>query len=291
MNKNEIIEIFIKEAHSKERRYSDCTTSTYLGFISKYIDSLNDKDISDTKEQDVRRFMSNYESMSDGTYNLCLSAIKTLYDVLMTTYLVEEGYIKYDPTKRINKIAHPQSKERFSISDSDFDKMLHACKNYRDVAILTFFRYTGVRANELMNIEYDDFINYNSDNGLKLTITKGSKERVIYLNDKVIDAVNKYLTIRKNDCEYLFVSNGCKQMGESSLWRTVQCIAKRANLDDNVIDNLTLHSFRHTFATSLIDKGVNIAVVSGALGHASISTTNIYIDKSKLDIKSAMCVA
>lgn len=287
MTKNEIIEVFMKEAVNKEHRYSDATISTYMEFINKYLDNLN-KDIHDTTERDVRMFLSNYESSSDCTYNLALMSLNALYSILSTSPFVPEGYINGNPCKDIKGVSKPAKKEKWAISDDDFSKLINSCKNARDKAILTFFEYTGVRSEELRNIRYEDYENYNPYDGLKLRVTKGSKERTIYLNDKVLSAIKEYIPSRKNGCEYLFVSNGHKMMDESSLYRTIKCIGKRAKLNDNVIENLSAHSFRHTAILNMINDGINLSTIATVVGHSSIQTTYSYADKRKLDVRNAM---
>jgi site-specific recombinase XerD len=289
MTNNEIIEIFNKEANSKSRKYSDCTKRTYLTYIEKYLNSLN-KDVADTTERDIRLFLSSYETKSDKLYNTVLDSLNALYNILESTCLLPENYITKNPCKHIKRVAKPKMKEKKSISNEDFQAMLRACKNNRDTAILTFFMATGVRNNELMNVKYEDYINYDEDKGLLLTVTKGSKERTIYLNKDVINAVNDYLKDRKNTCEYLFVSNYGNQMSASCIYRTIKTIANRAGLDEDVIDNLSPHSARHSYITNLINKGINIATIATIVGHQSPAVTLKYVDRSKLDVKSAMCM-
>ena len=89
MTKQQIIEIFIKEANSKTRRYSECTIKSYMGFIVKYLDQL-DCEVNEATEKTIRAFLSNYDDKSDKTYNLCITSLKTLYDLLEWSYLVDE---------------------------------------------------------------------------------------------------------------------------------------------------------------------------------------------------------
>lgn len=287
MTKNEIIKVFLHEADSKSRKYSECTKNTYLSYITKYIESLN-KDVSESTERDVRKFMDRYENMSDKTYNLALTSIKVLYDILTTSILVEENYIKKNPVKNIKAIANPKSKEKKSISAEDYNAMLRQCKNTRDTAILTFLMNTGVRESELINLTLEQYLNRDEDNGIKLVVTKGSKERMIYLNENVINAIENYLPFRKPNCDYLFVSNGSKKMTSSAIWKNIKTLAKRARLDEDVIDNLSAHSFRHSMISNMINEGVNIATVATIVGHNNINTTMGYVDRDKLDVKNAM---
>jgi Site-specific recombinase XerD len=215
-------------------------------------------------------------------------AIGSLYEILMVSPLVEEGYIINNPCSKIRGVAKPKKKEKKSLTDEDFNAMLESCKNIRDCAILTMLRYTGIRSNELRSIKYEDYINYDANKGLTLKVTKGSKERTIFLNDRVIKEINAYLPYRKEGCDCLFTSNTGTKILETSLLRTIKCIGKRANLDEDVLDNLSPHSFRHTAISSWLNSGVPIQTVATIVGHSNVNMTFYYADKRMMNAKEAM---
>lgn len=289
MTKNEIIEVFLRRANNKKKGYSECTKNTYLMYINKYMDwcELNNVDVVLAQTFNVSDFLDEkYGDKADKTWNEVLSSVNSLYDSLLF-----RGIIQINPCSGIECIASPKSKAKKSVDREDYYSMLRACKNDRDTAILTFFMNTGVRCSELCNITLEQYENRDEDNGINLVVTKGSKERMIYLNSKVVGAIEEYLKVRKNTCEYLFVSNYGNQMSSSCIWRTIRTIANRANLSEDVIDGLSAHSFRHSFITNMIDNGVNIATVATSVGHSSTDMTFKYIDKSRLNVKDAMMMA
>lgn len=282
MTKNEIIKMFLKKANNKKTGYSEDTTNTYMTYINKYLDWLK-KDILDTNSGDVEDFMSLYDTKSDKTYNLVLSAITSLYDVFCMRELMEKN-----PCEKVESISKPKSKEKKSISKEDYLALLNNCKNTRDTAIITLLMNTGMRVHELENLTLEQYLNRDEDNAITLIVTKGSKIRTIYLNDNVIEAIENYLPNRKEGCEFLFVSNYGNKMSTSCIWRTIKTIGKRANLDDDVLDGLSAHSFRHSTITNMINNGVDITVIATIVGHSSVNTTMGYADREKLNIKNAM---
>lgn len=285
MTKNEIIEMFLRRANNKKTGYSEDTINTYMTYICKYLDWL-EKDVLETNSGDIEDFMALYDNKSDKTYNLVLSAITSLYDVFCSRELM-----KKNPCDKVEAISKPKSKEKKSISKEDYLALLDNCKNTRDTAILTLLMNTGIRVHELEYLTLEQYLNRDEDNAITLVVTKGSKVRTIYLNDNVIEAIENYLPDRKNECEFLFVSNYGNKMSTSCIWRTIKTIGKRANLDEEVLSGLSAHSFRHSTITNMINNGVDITVVATIVGHSSVNTTMGYIDKERLNIKNAMCCA
>lgn len=287
MTKTEIINVFKTESKSREKRYSDDTVNTYLQYITKYLDFLGNKELCDTTERDCRRFLATYDGKADKTYNTVVTSLKALYDILDYSYMVDEDYIKENPMKRINVIAQPKCKEKKAITVEDYYKLLSACKNSRDKAIITMFMNTCIRENELLSITLEQYEN-RIDNCIRLVITKGSKERDIYLNDDVVNAIDLYLKDRKEGSDTLFVSNQGNKMCHSCIWRTIRNIAKRANLDEDVIDGLSAHTFRHSGITNMANNGVSLQTIATIVGHSSIDMTMKYVDRERMTIRNAM---
>ena len=289
MTKVELINVFLKEADSKSRRYSDATKKDYLQYIEKYLDSL-DKDLSDTTERDIRKFLADYEDKADTTYNLVLSALSSFYNIVKGSYMCPINYIKENPCRNVKSVAHPTYKEKHAITTEDFDKLISVCKNSRDKALIMVLGFTGMRIDEVLSLTYNQYINREDDGGIKLTITKGSKERTIYFNNEVEKALSDYVNNDRKDGDTLFISNYGNKMDKSCVWRTIRCLGKRANLDDDVINGLSAHTFRHYTTTKLLTKGVPIPVVSTILGHSNSTITMRYLDRSMVPVKSAMCM-
>ena len=142
----------------------------------------------------------------------------------------------------------------------------------RDLAIITLLLGTGIRVSELCNIKLKDIDLL--EKKLKI-FGKGSKERILYLgNSNVVQLCQMYLTYN-NTCkknEYFFLNKFNKKLSE----QTVRILLKKIESELELSTHITPHMFRHTFATTLLEKGVDIRYIQNILGHSSISTTQIY---------------
>ena len=290
MTKLELENIFIKESKTLERKYSAETIKTYLSIIDKYIDSLGNKDISETTERDVRLFLYPYNKKSENTYNIHVAALRSFYDIISHSIFVDENYITNNPMGNIRMIASPKRKQTMSIDVDTYHKILNGCKNTRDYAIITCLMNLGLREHELIALTVNQYLNRDSKNGIELTVTKGSKKRTIYLNENVCNAIDNYLIDRKESrCNNLFISNGGKAMTRSCIYRTIKTCAKRGGVNNEIINNLHPHCFRASFATLAIKNGFSPAVVASAMGHSKFDVTfSHYLDDSNLGIREAM---
>lgn len=144
----------------------------------------------------------------------------------------------------------------------------------RDVAILELLFAGGLRVSELCKLEFGDI----SLDHLTIRINgKGNKERTIYLeNIEVVKALNRYLVFREAadvDCPYLFITKFHKPLSTQAVRNLVDKYSRMAGIDKKI----TPHVFRHSFASLLLEEGVDIKYIQDFLGHSSISTTQIYL--------------
>lgn len=156
----------------------------------------------------------------------------------------------------------------------------------RDYCILTLFLNCGMRLSELVGINITDIQND------KLTVIgKGGKERVIYLNEACIDAINNYIPERKkiqvtaSDKNALFVSERGRRISRRTVQYCVEKYVKKIGLDPR---KYTTHKLRHTAATLMHQSGVDIRVLQEILGHKQLSTTEIYTHVSNDSLREAV---
>lgn len=144
----------------------------------------------------------------------------------------------------------------------------------RDIAVLELLFAGGLRVSELCSLALNDV---NLKHSVIMVHGKGNKERLIYLeNREVILALNNYLFQRKNvyiDLPYMFITKFGKMLSTQAVRNLVTKYTKLAGIKKNI----TPHVFRHTFATLLLEEGVDIKYIQDFLGHSSISTTQIYL--------------
>jgi len=169
------------------------------------------------------------------------------------------------------------------LEPEELDRLLDAPKQaseglvaLRDAAILELLFSSGLRVSELTGLLIDR-VNLKRD---EFTIRgKGDKTRVVFLSDEAKDAIKAYLTKRKDAAPYMFVSHDRAKKGRepSPLSpRSVQRMVERYSKAVGITKRVTPHTLRHTFATDLLLSGADIRAVQSMLGHASITTTQIY---------------
>jgi integrase/recombinase XerD len=262
-----------------EQGLSENTIVSYRYDIAKYIKFLSREGKADVVGADDRRIEDFLFSMRDGevaptTIARAISSLKAFYQ-----YLMSEGRVSIDPTanvdgpkflRRLPQVLSPE--EVFAILESpDLSKPL----GLRDRAMLEFMYATGARVSEILNVRIADL---DIEEALVRILGKGSKERIVPVGEVAITFVRKYLEevrprlTAATRSERLFLSVHGDKMSRSALWKMVKRYTVRANLEKRV----TPHTFRHSFATHLLEGGADLVVVQELLGHADISTTQIY---------------
>lgn len=164
------------------------------------------------------------------------------------------------------------------ISTPDPSSPLYA----RDVAILELLYASGLRASELCDLMLRDL---NAAVGIVRVMGKGSKERIVPVGKGALVAIERYLTecrpkLMRGACENLFLSRTGKPLERVALWMLVERYARRAGM----LQEVSPHTLRHSFATHLIGGGADLRIVQELLGHSDIGTTQIYthVDQDRL---------
>ncbi len=146
---------------------------------------------------------------------------------------------------------------------------LSASNNIRDLSILSFIIYTGVRVSELVNIKTEDI---NLTEKIVKIRGKGDKERYVPLTNELVMLISRYTSEKKGNNEYLFLSKYKRKLTPLSVQLIVKKYASRAMLKKRI----TPHKLRHTFATLALETGVSPITISELLGHSSLNTTMKY---------------
>jgi len=149
----------------------------------------------------------------------------------------------------------------------------------RDVALLELLYATGGRVSEIISIKITDISKLGESDTLAIRLQgKGGKERIVPVGRFAQQSLDQYLVrlrpslLKENRNEYLFLNARGTRLSRQSAWSIVDAAAKRAGL----VEHVTPHSLRHSFATHLLDGGADIRVVQELLGHSSVTTTQIY---------------
>lgn len=211
-----------------------------------------------------------------------IASIKAFYSYLEEEELVEQNpfqkiKVKFKETIILPRIIPREEIEQLlnyiyaSLSSLSGIQYKHTL---RDAAVIEVFFATGARVYEISNIRAE---NINLNSGLIRIMGKGGKERYIQIsNTAVLDILRKYYAenepeIRKSG--YFFINNRGKRYTEQS----IRLMLKKYTLKAGIQRKITPHMFRHSFATYLIEEGVDVSCVQQILGHSSIKTTQIYI--------------
>lgn len=205
-------------------------------------------------------------------------------------FLQLEGAITDNPAEllaaqklwhRIPKVLTPSAVDRFLASPKRWDAMY-----LRDRALLELMYATGCRVSEVSDLRLN---NLRLDDGYCIAEGKGSKQRVVPLGQRAIEAIKEYLSeqrpnlVRNRDVNttiWVVVSRSGRRLRREAIWELVKRYAIRAGIDPNI----TPHTLRHSFATHLLAGGADLRLIQEMLGHASIQTTQIYtqVDNSRL---------
>jgi integrase/recombinase XerD len=203
-----------------------------------------------------------------------LSAIRTLFD-----FLLREGRIDTDDVRLIPTPRQWQTLPRF-LTVEQVDSLLKApdlstARGVRDCAMLQFLYATGVRVSELCSVERNAV---NLELGVVRLMGKGRKERMIPLGVPAVEAVRHYLNdarsrlLGNQSSEHLFVTGRGGRLTRQGFWKLLRQYGKQVG----IWHKLTPHTLRHSFATHLLERGADLRHLQAMLGHADISTTQIY---------------
>lgn len=289
---------------SIERNYSNETIKTYKEELLKYLNYLNINNIDylNINKDEIRNYLKYLDNKKYKNKSIALNitSLRVFYN-----YLVYKNIL----TKNIfNSIKNPKLEKKLPnyINESDMDIILNFNnrKDYkenaytsRDLLIINMLYDTGCRVFELVNIKLNDI---NMDDLSIKIMGKGKKSRIVYFGEYTKDFLNIYLKDRINllksiNSEYLFVSKKGEKLTTRRISQIIDNIfdfLENPSIEEDDFLNLkvktkvTPHTFRHTFATHLLNNGADLRSVQELLGHSSLSTTGIYTHVTKERLKS-----
>lgn len=262
------------ERELKLRAYSPKTIKAYVYCIKEYL-NYKGLDFDKLEEENVKDYLLHLQNLSKSsqTINLRLNSIKYLYREVFQNY------------RKINiKFAKRSQKLPVVLSRSEIEKLIDSIENLKHRLIISLSYGSGLRISEAQNLRVRDI------DVIEMTIhiksAKGKKDRITLLPEKIIPDLKKILAY-KNANDLLFES---ERGGKLSI-RSLEKIFENALKKSEIKKSTTFHGLRHSFATHLLENGVDIRYVQELLGHANIRTTQIYthITNPKLkNIKSPL---
>ncbi|MFH0940634.1 MAG: tyrosine recombinase XerC [Candidatus Omnitrophota bacterium] len=207
-----------------------------------------------------------------------LSSLRSLF-----RFLIKEGFLKLNPTAAIHSPKQDKFLPKF-LTEADVIKLIEApdrdtLKGLRDTAILETLYSTGMRVSELVSLteEAIDFI------GATVKVMgKGKKERMLPIGERALRAIRNYLKKRNVRTRVIFLNKNKKQLGPRGIRKMMDAYIRKISLKEHI----SPHTMRHSFATHLLDHGADLRSVQELLGHANLSTTQIYTHLTTEKLKS-----
>lgn len=253
----------------KIRNYSPKTRNSYLHCLRAYF-AFREKDTSDTDEDSIRKFLLSLEhnGASAQTRNIHLSAVKFYFRNVAKTELP----INIRTAKKRRRLP-------VILSRNEIKNMLRATSNRKHRLLLALAYGAGLRVSEVValrvrDLDYDEMTLHVNDG-------KGRKDRVSIMPKKIIRDLRDFLSGRSGS-DVVFAS----ERGGTLTTRTAQKIFEHSRNKAGITKPATFHSLRHSFATHLLENGVDVRYVQELLGHANIRTTQMYTQVTNPGLKS-----
>lgn len=261
-----------------QRNYSDFTCNNYNKDLNEYnsfilSNKINYKNMDYNEAKEYVIYL-NKKNDAKSTISRKLSSLRTFYK-----YLVLNNKVESNPFLLVSS---PKKEKRIPkfINYNNMEEILNVPniktkEGQRERVILEVLYASGVRVSELVNIKLKD-IDFSNKN--ILILGKSSKERLVSFGDYALEYINLYLKEGRKllldgvKSDYLIVGKKSEKLTTRRVEQIIDDIIKRTSIKLNI----TPHMFRHTFATHLLDNGCDLLVVQELLGHASLSSTEIY---------------
>jgi len=273
-----------------EKNRSPKTLENYQHYLGRFGDFFGkDRDLAELSMVDIQQFRLKLNRMEDERTHRTIG-IKTQNYHLVAL----RAFLKYVTKNDVQTLA-PEKVELSKIPDRTVEFLeteelvrifevvdLSKTSGKRDYAILQMLYSTGLRVSELVSLNIDSVDLKRKEFMVR---GKGRKQRIVFMTDLAAEAVQKYLNLRVDNFEPLFISGGrgakiegdILQGGKKRLSvRSVQNIVSKYARKAGIIKKVSPHTLRHSFATTLLRNGADIRSVQEMLGHASITTTQIY---------------
>ncbi|WP_181350006.1 site-specific tyrosine recombinase XerD [Thalassobacillus sp. CUG 92003] len=271
-----------------ERGLSDNTIQSYRRdlnqyqeYLSKQYDLENWDDVTRTHIMQYLHYLNDL-GRSSATVARWLSSVRLFHQ-----FLIREKIAQQDPSLHIET---PRKERRLPkiLSSEEVERLLNInpsnALESRNKAMLEMLYATGLRVTELVSLRVSDL---HLTMGFVRCLGKGSKERIIPLGDMAKSAVEHYLDgprqalVKKKATEELFVNHHGNPLSRQGFWKVLKAVSR----DEGITKEITPHTLRHSFATHLLENGADLRAVQEMLGHADISTTQIYTHVSKTRLK------
>ena len=274
-----------------DRTLSENTIKSYEFDIQSFFNFLKveKREIKNVSQVDLQQYLAHLYDLGFATTTVSrhLSTIRAFYG-----YLLMEGQIKASPCELIDSPKLPKNLPTV-LNLEEVTRLLDSFTNEspndnRNQAMIELLYASGMRVSELLDLNLEDLY---LEMGFVRCMGKGSKERIVPIGEMAIKAMVDYLRGSRQkllkahkQTDALFLNRLGTRMSRQGFWKILKQQARLAGIKKNI----SPHKLRHSFATHLIENGADLRIVQELLGHADISTTQIYTHMSKSHLKKVI---
>jgi len=257
------------ETELKLRGFSKQTSKMYLFYNRKFLEFIK-KDPEEIKDDDLKEFLATKisdDSLSNSSIALIKASLKFFYTDMLG--------------KNMSLIKTPKASKKLPVvlTHKEIKDLIDNTENIKHRLLIELLYSTGLRLSECINLQYSD-LDLNDGTGW-VRLGKGAKDRIFIVSEifkkDLLDYIEKKNAGGKG---YIFSING-RKMSSSGIQHAIKVSAERAGIDKPV----HVHTLRHSFATHLLENGVDIRKIQKLLGHSNLQTTQIYTQVSNEEIK------
>ena len=257
------------ETELKLRGFSKQTSKMYLFYNRKFLEFIK-KNPEEITDDDVREFLASKiseDSLSNSSVALIKASLKFFYTDMLG--------------KNMSLIKTPKASKKLPVvlTRKEIKDLIDNTENIKHRLLIELLYSTGLRLSECINLQYSD-LDLNDGTGW-VRLGKGAKDRIFIISDMFKKDLLEYVE-KTGACGkgYIFSVNG-KKMSPRGMQHAIKVSAERAGIDKPV----HVHTLRHSFATHLLENGVDIRKIQKLLGHSNLQTTQIYTQVSNEEIK------
>ncbi|MFQ5848821.1 MAG: site-specific tyrosine recombinase XerD [Candidatus Methylomirabilales bacterium] len=271
-----------------ERGVADNTLAAYSRDLQRYLAFLEEERLASPGQvtlSHLQAFLAGLRDAGLGPRSVArtISALRTFH-----RFLAAQGYVQSDPTSLLRVPRVPRSLPSV-LSSEEVERLLGApdvgqARGLRDKAMIELLYATGLRVSELLSLSLTAL---DPTVGFVRCVGKGAKERVVPVGSSALTWLREYLSrgrpslAAERETPFLFLGRGGRRLTRQAFWKSIRSYAGKAGIPKRI----TPHTLRHSFATHLLEHGADLRSVQLMLGHADISTTQIYTHVSRARLR------
>lgn len=276
-----ILDDYQYELKMVKHKEENTTINSYAEDIYKYLEYIESKHINNALNIKYENILDYLKYLDNNNYKVSsiarkITSIKSFHKYLSETNNIEDVSLKINIPKFYRKLPNILTIEEV---DNLLDINLKSPFDYRNKAMLELMYSSGLRVSELINLKLSDI---DLDNNYVRCFGKGNKERIVPIGEVAIEYLKIYINEYRDSMkkgyytENIFLNNHGKNITRQGFFLIIKQIAKEKDIDKNI----TPHMLRHSFATHLLNNGADLRTIQEMLGHANLSTTQVYTNVS-----------